>query len=463
MARFTPKRYEQILPQMIAKVVARSTLSDIADSSPVKHTLAAASRQDDEQYRQMSLLKNLFSIDSCVDEDLDDRAKEIQPGTITRIQEQKAVTTVTFSRNVAGASTVVVPIGTRVKTSDGIIFETTAEATITPTSVEQISGHGVGRDAPPVAATAIAAGSAGNVEATTLTLFEGGKPTGVDAATNQAKAQYGYDKETNSAFRQRIKDFVASLARTTVDALGVAVIGTIDALTGATVWFSSGYEDIVNRGEVIVYIDDGTGTAESYTTVVGESVIVAVGGEERFYLDNKPVRDASSHAITSSTRGLLARNTDYVIDPASGQINSIPALVAAEVITADYTYYDGLIQEAQKVIDGDKADRLNYPGYRSGGVRVTVQTPQILIQTVLANLTVLEGYIRADVVTAAKQATKDYINNLPISGDVIRHELVQQIMAVPGVYDVDLVTPAANTIILDDQMARTTDGNITVN
>ena len=90
MPKFVPKRHEQILAKMIAKVIARTNLSDVADSSYVKHILAAAARQDDEQYYQMTLLLQLFSIDKATGDDLDARAKDIQPATIIRIPAAKA-------------------------------------------------------------------------------------------------------------------------------------------------------------------------------------------------------------------------------------------------------------------------------------------------------------------------------------------------------------------------------------
>jgi hypothetical protein len=244
-----------------------------------------------------------------------------------------------------------------------------------------------------------------------------------------------------------------------------------DTSTGARVLFSKAVEDLVNLGNVTLYIDDGTGSAETYEAITGENVTAglagppadsAVGGETYLFLDYKPVRIASPFALTSSTRGALTQNTHYYLNEASGQINFTPALAAAEVITADYTRFTGLIAEAQKVIDGDLNDRISYPGIRAGGVKVLVLTPQILIQNVVLSISVKEGYDHDVVKAAVKSAVRDRINTLNVSGDVLRSELIFVAKSISGVYNVNLTLPANDIILLDDQLARTTDANISV-
>ena len=130
MPQFQPRRQEQILADMIARVVTRTALSDVADSSSKKQMLAAAAREDDEIYFQMENLLTLFSIDTATGDDLDERAAEIQPAIITRSLANKATGTVVFSR--AGTTgTDNIPIGTVVKTTDGTSFQTTAAAETT--------------------------------------------------------------------------------------------------------------------------------------------------------------------------------------------------------------------------------------------------------------------------------------------------------------------------------------------
>jgi uncharacterized phage protein gp47/JayE len=546
MPIFSTKRYDQILTQMLAKLVSRTKLSDISDSSVFKHLLASVARAIDELYYNASLLRDLFSLDRATGEDLDERAAEILPGSITRNASVKATGNVVFSRQ-GTTGTVTIPIGTKVQTAGGEAYTTTSVGSLTPASPEQIGGHGVGRDSNLTSIVADVGGTDGNVAANTIIKFVS-KPAGVDEVTNPAVTSNGSDEESDDAFRSRLKQFVAGLARSTIDAIESGVLGVQDPDSGQTILFAKAVEDIVDRGEVILYIDDGTGSAESTaetqgtalagayqwaggvadpTTVLtddtsdvvmgdfiglendgqffeisainpGVSVDVAnpggltlptdagvgttyknpetmteglgggggdaaVGGEEDLYLNHIPIKDTVAKYVVSSTRGLLADGTDYLYNQADGHVVFLVPLVADEYVFAVYTYYTGLIALGQLIVDGDPDDRTTYPGLRAAGVRVIVQTPTVLIQNITVNVTVEEGYDNESVEDVVVEAIKEYVNGLGISGDVLRAELIARIMAVAGVFNVSLTLPAADVIILDDQMARTTDVNITIN
>lgn len=535
MPRLQIKRYEQIYTQMIARVVARSRLSDINDTSVWKHVIAAASRQDDEQYYQMSLLLQLFSIDSASDDDLDERAKDIQPGVVSRIQATKATGSVVFSRN-GTTGTAFISIGTKVKTADGVVFETTELGEINATSPEQVPGNGVGRDSNEVSVIAEEVGSDGLAAANTIIKFVS-KPVGVDEVTNLNQfTDGGLDKETDDTFRARLKAYIAGLARCNVSAIEAGIIGQQDPDTGITILFAHVREDIVNRGYVTLFVDDGTGSAESVedvaeaiattltwngtTTVAGTDAEVvaddwirldadgqwfqvdtvgggnttilnpggdtipsgatqsskatdivteglspgdaALGGETRLNLDHIAIKDILPMYVATSVRGNLTKDVDYTLDPTSGLLVFDPALVTGEQVVAGYTRYTGLLGFTQKVVDGDPNDRITYPGFRAAGVMVQVLPPQVLIQNIEAVVTVAEGYDQVDTIEAVKQALKDHINGLNISGDVVRAKLIQVIMSVEGVTNVDLIAPATDILILDDQLARTREANLDI-
>jgi len=469
MPRFTAKRHEQILTKMIAKVVTRSRLSDVSDTSTVKHVLSAAARSDDEQYYQMILLKQLFSLFDASGDDLDERAAEISPSVIYRNPATKSAGNLVFYR-VGVTGTVVIPVGTRVKTAGGIVVVTTAAGSITAVSPAILPGAVVGQNSGLVPAVADRASADGNVVAGTLIKFDA-KPPGVDGVTNPTKFSYGNNKETDDAFRNRIITFIQTLARSTVQAQEFAVLDITDPDTGAVIKFSKAVEDAINRGYTTLYIDDGTGSAQTTTPVTGENVTngltgpppnSAVGGEEKLKLDEKPVKEGAAFVLTSSIRGVLVPEIDYYVNLASGQINFTPALVASEVITADYTHYTGLVRLAQKIIDGDPNDRANYPGIRAAGTLTWVRTPQVLIQNVDISTVLEPGHDGDEVRANVRTAIVEYINTLGISGDVVRNEIIRKAMAVSGVLDVNLFSPANNVVLLDNQLPRTTSGNVTV-
>lgn len=474
MARFTVKRQEQILSGMIAKVVARSHLSDVADSAAVKHLLAAVARAMDEAYYQASLLRDLFDMDLAAGEDLDARVAEIQPGVIVRLAAAKSLGNLVFSRaGIIGVTTI--PAGTRVRTAAGIYFVTTAVGTITAISPEQIPGHGIGRDSGLVPAVAEQPGAAGNVVANTVVSFVS-KPAGVDEVTNPGAMVLGTDAESDDALRGRAREYIASLARATIGALEFWVLGATTT-DGAVIRFAHAVEYPATPGYVDLYVDDGTGSAESSTAVVGEIVTEAlggplfggdsaVGGEVTLFLNHPPVKDSIAPVLTSSIRGVLVRDVgaggDYWLNAPTGQVDFSPALVAGEQILASYTYFTGIIALAQKIVDGDPLDPVNYPGVRAAGILVTVGVPQVLVQNIEINITVAEGYTDADVRDEVQAAIVGLINSLGVSGDVLVAEIIAKAMGVRGVLNARMVAPLVDVTLLDDQLARTTPTNVVV-
>ena len=447
------KRFEQILEAILGRVVARSDLSDVADTSQFKTLAAGVSRELDEAYYQFTRLRDLFDLLKAQGEDLDARAKEIQPGTISRILARKAIGQVVFSRTLT-TGTVTIPSGTVVKTGDGIIFTTTIQSQILNGQTSSV----------PVSVVAQDPGIAGNVVAGTIVKF-GSKIPGVDAVTNAAGTTQGRDVESDDSFRGRLLNFIASLSRCTPEALEFLAVGSEDPTSSKVVQFARIVEDIVDLGNVILYIDDGAGTAAELGTPISGEVVIspALGGEEFLNLASFPVDiDTSTFTVTSSTRGALVLGTTFFVNPANGKLKFVPALTAGEIITADYTPFINLIAHVQKLVDGVETDRANFPGFRAAGVRVRVLSPTIVTISVQAVLSVITGTDLATAVTDAENAVLEYVNNVGISGDIILNEIIERIMGVSGVNDVSVVLPVGNVIVLDDQLPRITTANINI-
>lgn len=457
MPQFQLQRHEQIFERAISRVVARTDLSDVADSSTFKHVIAAFAREIDEAYFQMTRVTDLFSIDRAVGEDLDERAKDIQPGTLTRLGAARAVGTLIFSR-VGTTGDVTIPTGTLVKTADNVTAKTTIQGAIFDGSTDSLQ----------ISAQAEAAGVAGNVAPATLIKF-GSKIPGVDSVSNPVIFTGGRSQESDDSFRTRLKAFVRSLARSTVDTLEFISIGVVDVLSGKEVAFSHVFEDPIDRGNVTLYVDDGAGTAETTAVQAGENVTLgllgppadsAVGGEEFLFLDFSPVKIEITPVLSSSSRGALTLGVEYFLNPANGLLFFTPALAPAEVITAGYTNFTGLLAEVQKVVDGLPSDRANFPGFRAAGVLVRVLAPVIVVPTITGTLVVAEGFTRSEVVTNAETNVQAYVNNLGISGDVVFNEIINRIMSTPGVLDVGMTSPTTNFPVLDNQIARVGSGDI---
>ena len=346
---------------------------------------------------------------------------------------------------------------------------TTEEAVITNLSAEQISGHGTGRDSNSVAAIAAVAGTAGNTAVGSVTKFLS-KPAGISAVTNPSAFVGGESTESDDDFRTRLLDYVASLPRAVETALRAALLGLEDPTpnSGKTIKFVHVFSDPVDRGNVIVYIDDGAGTAKSSVPVIAEEVTAgltgpgggAIGGEQFLNLSYSPVDLSESFSLSSSTRGALTQEVDYYMDSSIGQLYFSPALNTGEKVIASYSYYSGLVQEAQKVLLGDITNPIDYPGYAPVGVRTIVTVPTIIAIEVGAQLQVSSGYSRDSVIESVKDAVLTYINTRGISADIIRNDIIQVIMDVDGVLDVALTQPAENVIIYDNEIPRSTSNDL---
>lgn len=462
MGQLTIRTNKEILERMRARVVARTSLTDLTRSSGWNQVLAAAAREDDEQWFMMAKLQDFTDLDKIGGADLDERAKEFNPALIERKKATAATGQIKFSVSTAVVgSDVTISIGTTVKVPGSgavaeIRYETTTEGVISVGNTESNL----------VSVKCLETGTVGNVEPGSITGF-GSKPSGVDAVTNPNQFTTGQDRELDEAFRSRIKRFVLSLSRATPVALLYAAFLGADSATGKIVQSASVIEDIVNLGKVKIYIDDGLGTAESTQTVTGETVIAsAVGGETVFSFTNKPTKIESPFTVYRNASP-MTYGTDYAIDPTESKVQLLSGafpsgLTAGDAITADYTYFDGLIQNTQLHINGDSADRESYPGYRAAGVQVRVLAPSVAWLAFTANITVLQGYSQTGVAAGVSSAIQSYINGLSVGENVVRAELIERAMGVAGMYDISISEPAENRVITEGQVARIQSGSITL-
>lgn len=467
MPSFAPKRQEQIYADIQAQVVAMGGLTDVTDSSGLKSLIQAFARQLDELYYQASLLRLAFSLDNATGLDLDARAAEMSARA--RLGATAATGTVIFSRP-GTAGDVVIPQNTQVQTSDGTAFRTTEQVILSQSDPASLPGHAVGQDSPSVPIVATSGGAQGNVAAGAITTL-GGTLSGINTVTNVAATTGGQDQESDDAYRAYLYGYVQSLPRATSQSIVSAVLGQTDSVSGRTVLFASALEDPTTPGQATLLIDDGSGDAVTTVTVADELLTqgmagpppnTAAGGERRFFLRNKPVYPDAPLVLQSSTRGALEQGADFSLSDPTGQILLTTGLEAGESLTAAYTSYTGLVALAQKIVDGDAQDPVNFPGYRAFGTQVTVRTPQAVTLIINAVLTISTGYDPQSVEAQVQSALTGYVNTLGIGSDVLRSGLIAAAMGVPGVINVVLTDPSADLIVLDDQIARVAQSTVTV-
>jgi uncharacterized phage protein gp47/JayE len=196
----------------------------------------------------------------------------------------------------------------------------------------------------------------------------------------------------------------------------------------------------------------------------------AESGEKFFGLASFPVVRSSYRLWVDdgSSVTLQVEDADYFINRGTGQIEFIVSGVAAgSKVAANYSYYTALLHQAQKVVDGDPTDPVNFPGLRAAGIRVIVETPVTRRITVHCSITAKSGFQEADLTSSVQEAIESYINGLAIGADVIIAEIIRRAMSVTGVADVVVSLPTSNVVILENELPRPVDvsGNslVTVN
>ena len=435
---------------MIARAVTRGGLGGLTKNSVLYHVLAGAADEDAEQYLQMARLRKIFDLANATGSDLDERAKEIKPSLLTRRQPTLATGAVVFARQ-GTTGVVAIPTGTVVQAADekgAIKFRTTSAGSIPDAA-------GVSGAIPIVALTK---GTRANVSAGAINKIATRVP-GVATVTNDIALTNGQDTESDDRFRDRLYRHVQSLSRGTPVALASAATSTqLD--DGRRVLYAKVDEPVVPNGWVTVYIDDGTGQinefSEDFLGAPDELVASASGGEEVLHTSERPIRDDGSFVLRINSV-VQTRGVDYEINDATGAVELVTPLVTADQVEADYRYDTGLVQEAQRIINGDELDSA-VNGYYAAGTYARVKAASLAAQTLTGKLSVLAGYDIARVVSQAVNAVTEYINTLNIGSDVIASEIIERVMSLPGVYNfriTDLTGSAGvDQTVLPYQVAR---------
>jgi len=138
---------------------------------------------------------------------------------LTRRQGSQAVGSVTFSRATTSAGPVFFEIGTRLATVDGTEFLTSDPLVLSGLSAS-------------VSVIAARTGTAGNVLVGTVTRIVSQSPDSTVSVSNSGAMAGGISRETDDAFRERVRGFLRTLRRGTVAAVtfGAMVEGVASAV-----------------------------------------------------------------------------------------------------------------------------------------------------------------------------------------------------------------------------------------
>ncbi len=154
-----------------------------------------------------------------------------------------------------------------------------------------------------------------------------------------------------------------------------------------------------------------------------------------------------SGGVTTIT--LMTLNTDYYLNEGTGQIEIVAAAVplAGSRIYAAYKRWGGLIELAQRTLDGDSRFPETYPGVRAAGIKALVKPASTVLVNVTLSLSMLEGFAVTSAIEQADRVIRNYINGLDVGADFIVNEMIERVMGLSGVYDVVVSLPTSNVTV----------------
>ena len=220
----TVREFETMVADTLSRIVNSGIGIDNTSTGSVVRTLVEAiMAENDIQWYELSEIYKNMNIDTATGEDLDNLVKIVG---VVRNGATAATTTLTFSTTEASVSDIIIPYNQICSTQqdhNGIIysFKTTEEATLV-----------AGETSVTVPAVCTEAGSL-FVPANTVVIMDS-PIIGIDSVTNESAVNGGSDAETDSELRERSRDALMSLGKSTAPALE-SCVKAIDGVTDAIV------------------------------------------------------------------------------------------------------------------------------------------------------------------------------------------------------------------------------------
>lgn len=129
---------------------------------------------------------------------------------------------------------------------------------------------------------------------------------------------------------------------------------------------------------------------------------------------------------------------------------------------AGYQFSTGLIDLAHKTIYGDDTDLDTYPGIGAAGVIFEFLAPTVVDLSIELNVTLANGITVASLENQIVSAVTGYVNSLGVGEEVVLEQIRAAVIAIAGITDVAVVTPSANAVVNDNELARVSASNILI-
>lgn len=193
----------------------------------------------------------------------------------TRLGAVAASGSVTFARFSPGIAAFI-PVGTIVSSAGNTMSFLAVADPANPAFSSALNGYTLasGVASVNVAVAAMTPGSAGNLQPGAITTLNSAI-AGVDTVTNAAATSGGLDAESDTAFRARFGNYLASLSKATNLAIGSAIAGIQQGLT-YTINENINQAGASQLGFFVVTVDDGSGNPPASLLGTVQSIVDAI-------------------------------------------------------------------------------------------------------------------------------------------------------------------------------------------
>jgi uncharacterized phage protein gp47/JayE len=264
----------------------------------------------------------------------------------TRLPAVAAAGAVTFSRFTPGI-VALVPVGTTISVAgNGPGFLVVADASnpaFNAASNGYVLAAGISSVTAPV--VAVIPGSAGNVQAGAVAVLNSAI-AGVDMVTNPLALSGGMDAESDAAFRARFGNYLASLSRATLQAVGSAIAGVQQGLS-YTISENVSQAGAVQMGHFVVTVDDGSGNPAPALLAMVQQAVEAMRPVGTSFAVQGPAVMAVNVAVTLLTTSQAA-HADAVARVAAAIESYIAALPVGAPLS--YTQLVRVVYEASPAV-----------------------------------------------------------------------------------------------------------------